>query len=145
MCVVADANSQVGRTKIDPRGKIRIFVGYNTQHAGDIYRLLDLKTSRVIHSREVKWIGKTWAEFYKIKMADRAAGHVDPDEGVQLKEEDQQNEDDTEPIQVIQPQVEEPREPFVEVEDYEPVASRTRSQTEPDVARPDSHLDQILK
>ena len=28
-------------------------------------------------------------------MADRAAGHVDPDEGFQLKEEDQENEDNT--------------------------------------------------
>ena len=35
------------------------------------------------------------------------------------------------PIQVGQPQAEEPREPSVEVEDDEPVASRTRSQTEP--------------
>ena len=60
MCVVADAN------------KISLFVEYSTQHAGDVYRLLNPKTSRVIHSRDVKWIGKTWAEFYKIKMADRA-------------------------------------------------------------------------
>ena len=68
-------------------------------------------------------------------MADRASGHVDPDEGFQLEEEDQANEDDSEPIQVIQPQAEEPREPLVEVEDDEPVASRTSSQTAPVVAR----------
>ena len=135
MCVVADANNKVGRTKIDPRGKISLFVGYSTQHAGDVYRLLNPKTSRVIHSRDVKWIGKTWAEFYKIKMADRVSGHVDPDEGFQLEEEDQDNEDDSEPIHVIQPQVEEPREPLVEVEYDEPVVSRTRSQTEPVAAR----------
>ena len=135
MCVVADANNKVGRTKIDPRGKISLFVGYSTQHAGDVYRLLNLKTSRAIHSRDAKWVGKTWAKFYKIKMEDRAAGHVDPDEGFQLEEEDEENEGDSEPIQVIQPQAEEPREPLVEVEDYEPVASRTRSQTEPVAAR----------
>ena len=35
MCVVADTDSKVGRTKIDPRGKISLFVGYSTQHAGD--------------------------------------------------------------------------------------------------------------
>ena len=61
MCVVADTDNKVGRTKIDPRGKISLFVGYSTQHAGDVYRLLNPKTSRVIHSRDVKWIGKTWA------------------------------------------------------------------------------------
>ena len=82
------------------------------------------------------------AEFYKIKMADRASGHVDPDEGFQLEEEDQDiHEDDSEPedhsesIQVIHPQPEEPREPSDEVEDDEAVASMTRSQTEPVAAR----------
>ena len=59
MCVVADANNNVGRIKIDPRGKISLFVGYSTQHAGDVYRLLNPKTSRVIDSRDVKWISKT--------------------------------------------------------------------------------------
>ena len=135
MCVAADANNKVGMTKIDPRGKNSLFIGYSTQHAGDVYRLLNPKTSRVTHSRDVEWIGTTWAEFYKIKMADRASVHVDPDDGFQLEEDDQDNEDDSEPIQVIQPQAEEPREPLVEVEDDEPVASRTRSPAEPVAAR----------
>ena len=85
MCVVADTDNKVGNTKIDPRGKISLFVGYSTQHAGDVYGLLNPKTSRVIHSRDVKWIGKMWAEIYKIKMIDRASGHVDPDEEFQLE------------------------------------------------------------
>ena len=41
MCVVVDTNNKAGRTKIDPRGKISLFVGYSTQHAGDVYRLLN--------------------------------------------------------------------------------------------------------
>ena len=65
--VVADTNNEVGRTKIDPRGK----------------------ASRVIHSRDVKWIGKTWANSYKIKKIQRASGYVDTDEDFQLEEEDQ--------------------------------------------------------
>ena len=67
MCVVADKDNKVGKTKIDPRGKISLFVGYSTQHAGDVYRLLNPKRSRVVHSRVVKWLGKLCAEFYKIK------------------------------------------------------------------------------
>ena len=59
MCVVADTDNKVGRTKIYPRGKISLFLGYSTQHSGDVYRLLNPTTSRVIHSRDVKWIGKT--------------------------------------------------------------------------------------
>ena len=141
MCVVADTNNKVGRTKIDPRGKISLFVGYSTQHAGDVYRLLNPKTSRVIHSRDVKWIGKMWAEFYKIKKIDRASGYVDPDEDFQLEEEEDQDveEEETEPeeeeaevIQVGQSQAEEPTETPVGVADDEPVASRTRSQTATD-------------
>ena len=119
MCVVADTDNKVGRTKIDPRGKISLFVGYSTQHAGDVYRFLHPKTSRVIHSRDVKWIGKTWGEFYKIKMIDRASGYVDPDEDFQLEVEEDQDveeeelepeEDESEVIQVGQLQAEEPTE-----------------------------------
>ena len=91
MCVVADTDNKVGRTKIYPRGKISLFVGYSTQHAGDVYRLLNPKTSGVIHSRDVKWISKIWAESYKIKMIDRASGYVDPDEDFQLEEEEDQD------------------------------------------------------
>ena len=93
MCVVADTDIKVGMTKIDPRGKISLFVGYSTQHAGDVYRLLNPKTSRVIHSRDVKWTGKTWEEFYKIEMIDRASGYVDPEEDFQLEEEEDQDQD----------------------------------------------------
>ena len=96
ICVVADPDNKVGRTKIDPRGKIKLFVGYSTQHEGDVYRLLNPKPSRVIHSRNVKWIGKMWAEFYKIKMIDRASGYVDSDEDFQLEEEEDQDDEEEE-------------------------------------------------
>ena len=62
MCAVSDTDNEVGRTKIDQRGKISLFVRYSTQQAGDVYRLLNPKTSRDIHSRDVKWTGKMWAE-----------------------------------------------------------------------------------
>ena len=63
MCAVADTDNKIGRTKIDQRGKVSLFFGYSTQDAGDVYILLSPKMSRVIHSRDVKWTGKTWAEF----------------------------------------------------------------------------------
>ena len=78
-------------------------------HAGDVYRLLNPKTSRVIHSRDVKWIRKTWAELYKIKMIDRASRYLYPDEDFQLEEEEDQDigeeesnpgEDNSDAIQV---------------------------------------------
>ena len=101
-----------------------------------------------MHSRDVKWIGKTWADFYKIKMIDRASGAVDPDEDFQLEEKEDQDveeeelepeEDESEFIQLGQSQAEEPTETPVGVASDEPVASRTGSQTaasEPIAARP---------
>ena len=95
----------------------------------------------------MKWIAKTWEEFYKIKMVDRASEYVDPDEDLQLKEEEDQDvgeeelepeEDESEVIQVGQSQAEEPTETTVRVASDEPVASRTRNQTtasEPIAAR----------
>ena len=44
----------------------------------------------------MKWIGKTWAEFYKIKMIERASGYVDPDEDLQLEEDEDQDEQEEE-------------------------------------------------
>ena len=96
---------------------------------------------------DVKWTGKTWAEFYKIKMIDRASGYVDPVEDLQVEEEEDQDEqeEETEPeeegqevIQVGQSQAEEPTETPDGLASDEPVASRTRSQTtasEPVAAR----------
>ena len=123
MCVVADTDNKVGRNKIDPRGKISLFVGNRTQHAGDAYRLLNPKTSRVIHSRDGKLTGKMWTEFYKSKMIDRASGYVGPDEDLQLEEEEElePEEDESEVIQVGQSQAEEPTDPemsaFADVKD----------------------------
>ena len=88
-----------------------------------------------------------WAEFYKIKMIDRTSGYVDPDEDLQLEQEEDQDEqveeiepEENEPevIQVGQSQPEEPTETPVGVASDEPVTSRTRSQTtasEPVAAR----------
>ena len=95
----------------------------------------------------MKWTGKTWAEFYKIKMIARVSGYVDPDDDLQLEEEEDQDEqeeeidpeeDEAEVIQAGQSQVEEPTETPVGVASDEPVDSRTRSQptaSEPIAAR----------
>ena len=147
ICVVADTDKKVGRTKIDPRGKISLFVGYSTQHAGDVYRLLNPKPSRVIHSRDLNWTGKMSAEFYKIKMIDRVSGYVGPDEDLQLEEEEDQDEqeeeleleeDESDVIQAGQSQAEEPPETPVGVASDDPVALRTKIQTtasEPNAVR----------
>ena len=41
-----------------------MFMGYSMEHAGDIYRFLHMKTTRIIYSQDIQWLGKLWHEFY---------------------------------------------------------------------------------
>ena len=66
ICVAADTSSKVGRTKLGTRGRLSMFIGYSTQHPGDVYRFLNLKTRHVINSRDVQWLGKMWNNYYRI-------------------------------------------------------------------------------
>ena len=56
MCVVADTDNKVGRTKIDPRGKISLLVGYSPQHAGDVYR--DIGVDNIVGRTKIDPRGK---------------------------------------------------------------------------------------
>ena len=46
MCVTVDGSNKTGRTKIDPRGRVCMFLGYSTKHAGDCYRFLNMHQIR---------------------------------------------------------------------------------------------------
>ena len=52
----------------------------------------------------MKWIGKPWAEFYKIKMVDRASGYVDPVDDFQLEDEKDQDAE----VEELEPEEDEP-------------------------------------
>ena len=41
-----------------------MLLGYNTQHAGDVYWFLHMKMNHIIYSHNVQWLGKLWCEFY---------------------------------------------------------------------------------
>jgi hypothetical protein len=51
VCVAATKNKIQG--KLSDRGSVCVFVGYPSNHANDVYRLLNLKTNHVIKSRDV--------------------------------------------------------------------------------------------
>ena len=53
------------QTKIDPQGRLYMFVGYSTNHAGNVYQFIHAKTNQVIYSRDVQWLNKLWGEYYK--------------------------------------------------------------------------------
>ena len=64
--MTAISSNKVGKTKLDPRGHSSIFVGYSLDHPGDTYCFINLSTERIIHSRDVKWLDKTWGQYYKM-------------------------------------------------------------------------------
>ena len=63
--VTAISSNKVAR-KLDPRGRISMFVGYSLNHPTDTYCFINLSTKRIIYSRDVKWLDKAWGQYYKI-------------------------------------------------------------------------------
>lgn len=47
------------KAKLDDRGIECIFVGYATNHAGNVYRMLNPKTNKVLVTRDVRWLSAT--------------------------------------------------------------------------------------
>jgi len=50
--------------KLTNRGTTCMFVGYSVNHSNDVYRMLDLDSKRIIHSRDIIWLErnfKTWS------------------------------------------------------------------------------------
>jgi hypothetical protein len=52
---------------LSDRGSVCVFVGYPSNHASDVYRLLNLKINHVIKSSGVIWSNKTYGEWMKSK------------------------------------------------------------------------------
>jgi hypothetical protein len=65
VCIAATKNKIQG--KLSDSGSACVFVGYPSNHASDVYRLLNLKTNHNIKSRDVIWSNKTYGEWMKSK------------------------------------------------------------------------------
>ena len=55
-----------------------MFIGYSTQHVGDVYRFLHMKTNHIIYSRDMQWLGGLWHEFYLIPNMHSVDKYIDP-------------------------------------------------------------------
>ena len=66
MAVVAIHEGKKMRSKLDNRGKTCMFVGYAEDHAGDVFRFLNIHTKRIIMSRDVSWLNIIW-KHYRMK------------------------------------------------------------------------------
>jgi hypothetical protein len=60
--VVAIHENKDKRGKLKERGKICMFVGYPDDTTRDSYRMLNLKTNRVIKSKDILWMKKNCGE-----------------------------------------------------------------------------------
>ena len=117
-----------------------MFMGYSTQHAGDVYRFLHMKTNHIIYIWDVQWLGKLWCEFYHIPNMQRAEKCKDPfdnhieETGIEWKVEDAMQEQEPEPehMPMVAADTNVEEDELIatrkQSHDSEPIASRTRSQ-----------------
>ena len=104
MAVIAISDEKKMRSKLDTRGRTGIFVGYADDHAGNVYRFINIQTKQIILSRDIQWLNSLWKEYKKRsddskKLVDEFYSH----------EEDDQVQDESE--------TKEPRESEIETKD----------------------------
>jgi len=64
-------------TKSDIQGKLKnrgttcMFMGYSVDHSNDVYRMLNLETKSIIHSRDIVWLGKSFTEWFSSKSTSK--------------------------------------------------------------------------
>ena len=64
------ANKKV-RSKLENSGTRCVFVGYATNHAGDVYRMFNITTRKISMSRDVIWLDKLYGDYFKLKEGKR--------------------------------------------------------------------------
>ena len=54
MAVIPISDNKKMRSKLDTRGRTGIFVGYADDHAGNVYRFINVETKQIILSRDIQ-------------------------------------------------------------------------------------------
>ena len=54
--------------KLTNRGNLCVFLGYGRDHGSGVFRFLNIKTRKIIHSRDVKWIDKKYGDYLDEKQ-----------------------------------------------------------------------------
>ena len=94
MAVIAINDGKKMRSKLDTRGRTGIFVGYADDHAGNVYRFINIQTKKIILTRDIQWLNSFWKEYKKRKddskkLIDEFYSH---DEDDQTQEESETEE-----------------------------------------------------
>ena len=85
MAVIAISDGKKMRSKLDTRGRTGIFVGYADDHAGNVYRFINIQMKQIILSRDIQWLNSFWKEYKKRrddskKLVDEFYPHEDDDQ-----------------------------------------------------------------
>ena len=63
MAVIAISDRKKMRSKLDTRDRTGIFVGYADDHAGNVYRFINIQMKKIILSRDVQWLNSIWKQY----------------------------------------------------------------------------------
>ena len=101
MTVIAISDGKKMRSKLDTRGKTGIFVGYADDHAGNVYRFINIQMKKIILSRDIQWLNSFWKEFKKRKgdsknLIDEFYSHDEDDQTQEESETEEIKETETE-------------------------------------------------
>ena len=98
MAVIAISDGKKMRSKLDTRGKTGIFVGYADDHAGNVYRFINIQTKKIILSRDIQWLSSFCKEYKKRKgnsknLIDEFYSHDEDDQTQEESETDEKIEE----------------------------------------------------
>ena len=99
MAAISDGKKM--RSKLDTRGRTGIFVGYADDPAGNVYRLKNIQTKKIILSRDIQWLNSFWKEYKKRKgdsenLIDEFYSHDEDDQTQEESETEEIKESETE-------------------------------------------------
>ena len=73
-----------------------MFIGYADDHAGDVYRFLNIHTKRIIMSRDARWLNMIWKHYTMKSIYARKQVELFLDEEERSIEEDSEQEEEEE-------------------------------------------------
>ena len=101
IAVIAISDGKKMRSKLDTRGRAGIFVGYADDHAGNVYRFINIQTKKIILSRDIQWLNSFWKEYKKRKddskkLVDEFYSHNEDDQTQEESESEEPKENEIE-------------------------------------------------
>jgi hypothetical protein len=81
--------------KLTDRGKPCMYLGQAENRAGDVYRFLDLETTRTIMSRDVIWLNKLYGEWKNITKINYVKLNSDSDDNEEASDLSSTDEEST--------------------------------------------------